>query len=60
MPQAMKIPDAKAAVDTEWKKLVTIPALNLEKVKNRKGGHKEAERNNSKVHFASLINLFVI
>ena len=26
MPQAMKIPDAKAAVDKEWKKLETIPA----------------------------------
>ena len=26
VPQAMKIPDAKAAVDKEWKKLETIPA----------------------------------
>ena len=26
MPQAMSIPDAKAAVDKEWKKLETIPA----------------------------------
>ena len=26
MPQAMKIPEAKAAVDKEWKKLETIPA----------------------------------
>ena len=26
MPQAMKIPDAKAAVEKEWKKLETIPA----------------------------------
>ena len=26
MPQAMKIPDAKAAVDKEWKMLETIPA----------------------------------
>ena len=31
MPQAMKIPDAKAAVDKAWKKLETIPAWNLEK-----------------------------
>ena len=30
MPQAVKIPDAKAAVDKEWKKLETIPAWNLE------------------------------
>ena len=26
MPQAMKIPHAKAAVDKEWKELETIPA----------------------------------
>ena len=26
MPQAMKIPHAKAAVDKEWEKLETIPA----------------------------------
>ena len=31
MPQAMKIPDAKAAVVKAWKKLETIPAWNLEK-----------------------------
>ena len=29
MPQAMKIPDAMAAVDKEWKKLETIPAWDL-------------------------------
>ena len=27
MPQAMKIPDAEAAVDKDWKKLETIPGL---------------------------------
>ena len=32
----MKIPDAKAAVDKEWKKLETIPAWNLEEVKSNK------------------------
>ena len=31
MPQAMKIPDAKAAVDEEMKKLETTPAWQLEK-----------------------------
>ena len=31
MPEAMKIPDARAAVDKEWKKLETIPAWQLEK-----------------------------
>ena len=37
MPQARKIPDAKAAVDREWKKLETIPAWQLDKVKSKKG-----------------------
>ena len=40
MPQAMKIPDAKAAVDKEWKKLKTTPAWQLEKVRSKKEGHK--------------------
>ena len=31
MLQATKIPDAKAAVDKEWKKLETIPAWQLDK-----------------------------
>ena len=39
MPQAMKIPDAKAAVDSEWKKLETIPAWDLEKGQKQEGGH---------------------
>ena len=33
MPQAMKIPAAKAAVDKEWEKLEKISAWNLTKVK---------------------------
>ena len=33
---AMKIPDAKAAVDKEWKKLETIPAWDLGKVNSKK------------------------
>ena len=35
MPQAMKIPNAKAAVDKEWKKLETIPARDVRKVKRK-------------------------
>ena len=38
MLQAMKIPDAKAAVDKEWKKLETIPAWQ-EKSQEQEGGH---------------------
>ena len=54
MPQAMKIPDAKAAVDKEWKKLETIPAWNMEKVKKQEGGHcRSTKRQNRK---SSLLN----
>ena len=35
MLQAMKIPDAMAAVDKEWKKLEALPAWKLEKVKSK-------------------------
>ena len=45
MPQAMKIPDAKAALDKEWKKMHTLPAWQLEKVKSKKEGIREAQRN---------------
>ena len=36
MPQAMKIPASKAAVDKEWEKLEKISAWNLTKVKSKK------------------------
>ena len=35
MPQAMKIPAAKAAVDKEWEKLEKVPAWDLTKVRSR-------------------------
>ena len=35
MPKAMKIPDAKAAVEKEWKELETIPAWQQDKVKGK-------------------------
>ena len=56
MPQAMKITDAKAAVDKEWKKLEKIPAWDLGKVKSKKTAILEAQRNKNKVHFASLMD----
>ena len=55
MPQAMKIPDAKAAVYKEWKKLEIIPAWDLENVKSKKEIILEAQRHKEKVHFATLI-----
>ena len=38
-PHAMKNPDAKAVVDKEWKKLETVPAWQLDKVKKQEGGY---------------------
>ena len=55
MPQEMKVPDAKAAVDKTWKKLETIPGWNLEKVNGKKEVILEAQGDNKKVHFASLM-----
>ena len=57
MPQAMRIPGAKAAAGTEWKKLETTPAWDVKKVKSKKEVIKEAQKNNNKVHFASLMDL---
>ena len=42
MPQAMKIPAAKAAVDKEWEKWRKISAWNLTKVKSKKQEIEEA------------------
>ena len=58
MPQAMKVPDAKAAVDKEWKKLETIPAWKLEKARGKKKKViLEAHRDKKKVHFVSLMDM---
>ena len=46
MPQAMRIPAAKAAVDKEWEKLEKNSAWNLTKVRSKKQA----------VHFASLMD----
>ena len=53
MPQAMKIPAAKAAVDKEWEKLEKISAWNLTKVKSKKQVVDEARTAGATVHFAS-------
>ena len=37
MPQAMKVPAAKAAVDQEWEKLEKIPAWDFTKVRKIRG-----------------------
>ena len=57
MPQAMKIPAAKAAVDKEWEKLEKISAWNLTKVRSKKEVINEARTSGAKVHFASLMDI---
>ena len=54
MPQAMKILDAKAAVDKEWEKLQNLLAWKLDKVKSKKSVILEAQKEKKKVHFATL------
>ena len=57
MPQAMKIPAAKAAVDREWDKLEKIPAWDLTKARSKKEVIDEAWTSGAKVHFASLMDI---
>ena len=59
MPQAMKIPAAKAAVDEEWEKLEKIPAWDITKVRKQIRGDlfDEARTKGIKVHFASLMDI---
>ena len=57
MPQAMKIPAAKAAVDKEWEKLEKISEWNLTKVKSKKQVIDEARTSGATVHFASLMDI---
>ena len=44
MPQAMKIPAAKAAVDKAWEKLEKISAWNLTEVRSKKEVIDEAQK----------------
>ena len=57
MPQAIKIPAAKAAVDKEWEKLEKIPAWDLTKVRNKKEVIAEARNKGKTVHVASLMDI---
>ena len=57
MPQAMKIPAAKAAVDKECEKLEKILVLDLTKVRNKSEVIDEARTKGRKVHFASLMDI---
>ena len=57
LPQAMKIPAVKAAVDKEWEKLEKISAWNLAKVKSKKQVIDDARMSGATVHFASLMDI---
>ena len=57
MPQAMKIPAAKAAVHKEWEKLEKIPAWPDTKVRNKSEMIDEARTKGREVHFASLMDI---
>ena len=57
MPQAMKIPATKAAVDKEWEKLEKISAWNLTKVRSKKEVINEARASGATIHFASLMDI---
>ena len=57
MPQDIKIPAAKAAVDKEWEKLEKISAWNLTTVKSKKEVIDEARTTGATVHFASLMDM---
>ena len=57
VPQAMKIPAAKAAVDKERENLEKISAWNLTKVRSKKEVIDEARTSGAKVHFASSMDI---
>ena len=56
MPQAMKIPAAKVAVDKEWKNWRQFQH-GIWKIKSKKELTLEAQRDKKKVHFASFMDI---
>ena len=58
MPQAMKIPAAKAAVDKEREKPEKTTARNTTKAKRKKEAIDEARTSGATVHFASLMDIW--
>ena len=54
---AIKIPDAKAAVEKEWEKLQKIQAWQLTKVRNKNEVMAEARNEGRNAHIASLMDL---
>ena len=54
MRQAMKILDAKAVVDKDWKKLEELSAWQMTNVKSKREVILEAQREQRTVHLATL------
>ena len=57
MLRAMRIPDAKAAMDKEWEKLEKMPGWDLTKVRGKSEVIDEVKTKGAKVHFASLMDI---
>ena len=57
LPQAMKIPAAKAAVDKDWEILEKISVWDLTKVRSKSEVIDKAKTNGATVHFASLMDI---
>ena len=55
--EAVKIPDAKAAVDKEWNQFKTIPALDVKKVRPKFEVIRQARKDWKPVRFANLLDL---
>ena len=55
--EAMKIPEAKAAVDVEWNKLENWPAWNFKKIKLKAEVDRQATDDGMSGHFASLMDV---
>ena len=49
----------EAAADKEWKKLETTPAWQSDKGKSKKEVVLEAQRDKKKVHFATLMDIYL-
>ena len=54
---AIKILDAKAALDKEWEKLEKLPAWQLTNVKSKNKVILEAQEEQRKVHFSALMDI---
>ena len=57
IPQAMKIPYAKAAVDKEWEKFEKLHAWQVTKVRSKREVLDKVPKEGRTDHFATLMNL---